>query len=283
MLPALDHRGKHNISEHLEDVSILAFGMYSASSASAASTQTFRTEEGWVVELDDEDAAYVVRKPKKGRIRPGMEGQAIRRSANQMNLENSINAARVPDPMKSPPAGICYRCGKSDHLLKNCPLPHTRKLDFAPNRAKPSNTSQTLVAGEEGEVSDIKQEVFGSIDTTSRAAAHPNVSADQMEVPFPEHKNSGQSQLPGNARINDWFDEYGQVFKIMVCESPKPVDIYAGSILNPNNADYPCPQHIGDCGGIAIVMGETWFAKRSEYGEIAQRGDFAPIEKASRF
>ena len=44
------------------------------------------------------------------------------------NMQKNVNEA------VSKGAGFCYRCGESDHLLRDCPMPFTEQLEYAPRK-----------------------------------------------------------------------------------------------------------------------------------------------------
>ena len=72
-----------------------------------------------------------------------METKSIRKSQADMNVENTMAMQRL-----KPGTLICYRCGKKDHLLGNCPLPYQPTLAFAPKKDHAVKT--TLLVEEEG-------------------------------------------------------------------------------------------------------------------------------------
>ena len=72
---------------------------------------------------------YLASKMKRstGQNRHGMEKLAIAKTGSKMNLGNNILLG-VENGI------VCYRCGASDHTLRNCPIPFHQKLAFAPTR-----------------------------------------------------------------------------------------------------------------------------------------------------
>ena len=74
-----------------------------------------------------------------------MEQMAVRRTQDAMNLKNPILA--FDSDGKGSSRGIrCYRCGKPDHNLRNCPSPYTPVLAYAPTRSKDGTLNKTLMA-----------------------------------------------------------------------------------------------------------------------------------------
>ena len=62
-----------------------------------------------------------------------------------MNLKNQILA--FDSDSKGSSKGIfCYRCGKPDRTLRNCPLPYTPALAYAPSRDKDGTVKKTMLA-----------------------------------------------------------------------------------------------------------------------------------------
>ena len=77
----------------------------------------------------DTSELYLVKRKKGGnttRNRPGMEQLAAKQAGSTMNLGSEV----------FPGKGIqCYRCGKTDHVLRDCPIPYTKTLAFAPQKS----------------------------------------------------------------------------------------------------------------------------------------------------
>ena len=133
ILTLIDCQGLPHSMTTLKSTSIKLFGNYQHLGSSAANKTDQRTfvqetdslSETWGEEDDD---VYFQKKGKRpSRNTPGMEQMAIKKTGPQMNMMNDVMLGK----------GIrCYRCGKDDHVLKDCPLPYTAVLAFAPRKGK---------------------------------------------------------------------------------------------------------------------------------------------------
>ena len=95
-----------------------------------------------------------------------METKSIRKSQPDMNMDNAMAVQRV-----KPGTLICYRCGKKDRLLKNCPLPYQPTLAFAP---KLNHAVKNTLVMEEG--SETQEET-------------PNDMVSSVPAEIPEQTN----------------------------------------------------------------------------------------------
>ena len=90
---------------------------------------------------------------------------AVRRTQDAMNLKNQI-LAFDSDGKGSSKGIFCYRCGKPDHTLRNCPLPYTPVLAYAPSRGKDGSIKKTMLAETLDESNNIEDRVDIPVEPT---------------------------------------------------------------------------------------------------------------------
>ena len=121
---------------NLKTVSIKLFGCYQhlgTASAGIGPGQKAFTQESEMCEeytYDQAEDTYILTKKRPVRNKPGMEQMAIKKTGTQMNH---------PDDVMMGKGLRLFRCGKGDRMLKDCPLPYTAALAFAPKKGKPSS------------------------------------------------------------------------------------------------------------------------------------------------
>ena len=134
---------------NLKKASVKLFGIYAEVTSKGPNVFQSETSGGnQAIDLGDQDQLLLVRRGgKPSRNRPGMEQQAIRSTQESMNMPNKIMTADTNfGKSGSKGEGKCFRCGKRDHILRNCPLPFTPVLAFAPTRPKAGPTSRTFTS-----------------------------------------------------------------------------------------------------------------------------------------
>ena len=138
--------------KNLKKASIKLFCMYNTSipvnqgkSSHVLHSEAMIDAPGTV--LNDDDQVFIIRrgKGKGGRNRPNLEQTAIRRTQDAMNLKNRILAMGEAQHSTQDKGIRCYRCGKTDRTLRNCPLPYTPVLAYAPTRNKESTVQKNFV------------------------------------------------------------------------------------------------------------------------------------------
>ena len=139
MLTFLECQPREHTWGNLKKATLELFSTYSSSTSSGKGSHSVlhsHDESGGGVVLHGEDQVFVIRKKGKGgRNRPNMEKMAVRRTPDAANLKNQI-LAFVPDSKGSSKGVRCFRCGKPDRTLRNCPFPYTPVLAYSPSRGK---------------------------------------------------------------------------------------------------------------------------------------------------
>ena len=118
-----------NITQ-LGKCTIRLFGPYRSiqSTAGKSSINTFSAEADELALVDENDMSelYLVKKKKTTtRNRPGMEKLAAKQAGSAMNMGSEVFLGKG---MRH------YRCGKTDHILRGCPVPYTKTLAFSPQK-----------------------------------------------------------------------------------------------------------------------------------------------------
>ena len=111
---------------------------------------------------------------------------------------------------------VWYRCGKSDRTLRNCPLPYTPVLAYAPSRGKDGMVQKTLVSA--------AQESDGCVDfiETDQSATTPEVTSAGMEndanAPLTAEVSENSRNVQESAWISQWIDQVQDVEEIAARE-----------------------------------------------------------------
>ena len=130
LIGLMDCRALPHSLRNLRVCSLQLFGVYT--SLKTKEGRTWFTGEnavgGWDNSEEEEgEEAFVVKKGKRNR--PGLEGQALRQTNAMVNLRNEVAIAEKK-------IGGCFRRGSSDRMLRECPVPLTPVIAFAPSRNK---------------------------------------------------------------------------------------------------------------------------------------------------
>ena len=131
ILTLLDSLRLSHEAKHLKTCSIRLLGTYKETSTSGkGDSDTFQsgsTAGEHFLNLDDDSDIFLVKKKRTSRNKPGMEQMAVRTSANRTNLPNSVYLGE---------GLVRFRCGKEDRVLKDCTVPFTPTLMYAPPKGK---------------------------------------------------------------------------------------------------------------------------------------------------
>ena len=177
-------------------------------------SRTFVTDSRVQENEHSQEELLLLRKAPNKKPRPGMETKSIRKSQSDMNLENAMVTQRI-----KPGTLICYRCGKKDHLLKNCPIPYQPTLSFAPK--KDSVVRTTLLMGEEEEEEGSVGQPIVELQTDIPTLVQEDTqgqSPDLLTMPnlLPEEEEP-LDDWNEDLRVASWISPTTQ--SILVCES----------------------------------------------------------------
>ena len=121
---------------------------------------------------------------------------AIEKTGTQMNHPNDVMLGK---------GSRCFCCGKDDRMSKDCPLPYTEALAFAPKKGKPSaqkNPKKVYFLGDE------EQEPTDEVEEQN---SHPVTSSiDNAEEQSNELLNGTETEH--TARLSNWFDNEEDAF-----------------------------------------------------------------------
>ena len=132
LLTFLECRGLDHSISNLKACSIRLFAQYqdiNTSGKEESLSFMAQNSDGFSSQPDEEaEQVFVLRRKGKGtsRNRPGNEVSAMRKATNESNIPN--------DSLFQAKGLICFRCGKTDHILRDCPLPYTEVLAYAPHK-----------------------------------------------------------------------------------------------------------------------------------------------------
>ena len=205
-------------------------------------------------------------RPKKKIRRPGMEVQSVRQSISMANIQNKLNAGVVPRALSrddsAKTVGFCYRFGKGDHLLRNCPMPYTKQLTFAPRRdsAKSAPTLSTNLTSDEGEISETAELAQGESEITEAVEAMLQAQSaltvtEPNDVAFTEAEEAWIEQWMGERTYT--FQHDTVIFGSELSQRPNR----SGKIPLPDsNDDKKPPRLISDSGASPTVVGKHWIS-----------------------
>ena len=174
-----------------------------------ASTFTDDYSEMSLVDETDTEEVYLARRKKPTtRNRPGMEQLAAKQASSTMNMGNEVFLGK----------GIfCYRCGKADHVLRDCPVPFTKTLAFAPQKGgkgagKAKSTKPTMIAESENALLGENSVALPLEDQHDEG--YP-VDSSTTDIPAIDSQNS-------EPWLATWFQEEYDTF----CSDRSPCGLY---------------------------------------------------------
>ena len=235
---------EHSIS-NLKLGSLRLYGQYTDISIDTKNDQeAFLTEEH-----DPISESYVLRRKGKGpsRNRPGNEVSAIRKATLDSNIPN--------DALVVGKGGLrCYRCGREDHVVRDCPLPFTKILAYAPQKGssgkKPSGVNIAETFSEEHTDQAPETDL---IDSTSH-----NIPPIEEQY-LAEQATESPEQWPEpeeEAWIGNWFQD--ETLTFMAAFDSDDVHTYSSSFTQPAQhaswEEFP----LIDSGAAKSVCGVKW-------------------------
>ena len=233
--------------------------------------------------LSDDDQIFAIRrgKGKGGRNRPNMEQMAIRRTQDAMNLKNQIFAMDSAGKGGASKGVICYRCGATDHTLRNCPLPYTPVLAYAPSRGKDGKLRSTMLADTLGDPINSEDKIDIPSELTPENVTdetNPMVVSQDVGVLAEDCCYD-----PESAWVSQWLDQVHDVEEIAVCEV---VDSQTSlSVLHTKTdlMSLSTPQLLIDSGASASVAGREWIKQWLLLAGITTFPVLQPSDKVFRF
>ena len=188
---------------NLRTVTIELFGVYKEMIGKIDSAHLVNENES---EFNETASSTLVARGKARPRKPSMEVNAIRNSMAAANIPNQTMHQSDVLPAAEAPSrvGRCWRCGKTDHLLKQCPMPFTKLLAFAPKRPFNKPGSGLLLTEEEA-IALVQNEEALAADSGSTSeipAVPPNAPCvnDVLEEP-PEVLMTDEDWM------NRWMEE----------------------------------------------------------------------------
>ena len=266
---------------NLKKASVKLFGIYTEVASKGSNVFQSETSGGNLsIDLGEQDQLLLVRRGgKPSRNRPGMEQQAIRRTQESMNMPNkTMTADSGTEKNAVKGEGKCFRCGKRDHILRNCPLPFTPVLAFAPNRSKASPPNRTFTTETSEELSTEKTMESGSHLTDSTSMVEENIEQGQW---ISEEPQGGEETW-----ISEWLDTVDDIQEIAVCDSySMELENYVDWTLHSQTTTTfsDLPYLLIDSGASSSVAGKSWLQKWLSFGGIDVFPALTPSSKVFRF
>ena len=162
----------------------------------------FRSESA--LSEDEWNQQAMIAAKKKLVRRPGMESDSVRNALALSNFQNRrAGGGKGVQSDRRPATGLCYRCGKTDHLLKDFPLPFQRQLTFAPpkgNGGKPGAARSTQMIEEENERIILQNDVTEVVDCAAEVSLTDHTD-DRVHYPPP---SSDEMAAVANTEIDDY-------------------------------------------------------------------------------
>ena len=209
-----------------------------------------------------------------------METNAVRNAVSLNNIPNRNLTGVAESNGKN--TGFCYRCGKSDHLLRDCPLPFTRILAYAPRKGQGKGNAMVATGSSPEALPDIISGAFNSsgkdLNSTSEQQAEISPLNPQCEESNTTAISDGEwmelwlkdtlmtsHEFINNNRCQVREEVNHQVFTV----SDEFVDLGASAFYLPNDCGIAKASHnrldvgdlIVDSGATATVAGLKWMRK----------------------
>ena len=158
----------------------------------------------------DETAMIAARAKTKPR-KPSMEVNSVRNAMAMANIPNARDSDSRKVPSNDGPnrqSVYCYRCGQSDHLLKDRPHPFTKQLMFAPARGKGKGKGK----GAHGiNTTECADEVY-SFDTGDNGEVIPPAIECNHVSPPDFHALSPYVSVGDDSWLNGWVEDQSYTF-----------------------------------------------------------------------
>ena len=120
IITRLDCQGAEHTVKNLRKISIELLGVYK---------DVLHRQEGGMVVSNATEEETLITGTKKPNKKPGMEERSVRASVSASNFPNALETSTAGKG-----AYRCFRCGATDHTLRQCPKPFTPLLMFAPKK-----------------------------------------------------------------------------------------------------------------------------------------------------
>ena len=176
-----------------------------------------------------------------------MEQLAIKKSGNSMNIENGIYFGKGTQ---------CYRCGKRDHVLRDCPAPYTKTLAFAPAKGGSSQPGKPTSSA------FIEEEVNVPLELDT-------LPQDQLLPANDQAAQEPESIQPGNDKeestwMSNWFhSEFDAYMAWSFIEGPAVVydASFQESSASKEDSKVIPNAPISDSGASKSVTGIVWLKR----------------------
>ena len=209
----------------------------------------------------------IVRKTKPGRRnKPGMEVSAIRNSQSKTNMENGALVASKTS--KSPSKIICYRCGKDDHTLKQCPLPFQPKLAFAP--ARNNTTKRTVLSNDQ---TDGCEDVIGD----EKGEGEHDREVETEAAPL-----FGQVHIATEEEERDWVASWLEKSDLVMAFDADYAEVFLSG-QNPIPISSTGAKFIVDSGASSTVCGKQWLVDTANQFNFSVPTEWMSSDKTFRF
>ena len=212
--------------------------------------------EGPTVQLDSEEQVFAPRRKGKGsqRNRPGNEESAIRKETSDSNIPN--------DSLFQSKGLKCFRCGKDDHVLRDCPLPYAKVLAYAPQKG--GETGTFMRDSESPELIDLNAQL------PVEDAFIGNLSNPILRVEDREENPKDQEIEEGeDTWIGQWFQHDSMTFMTSVETEiiPNPVSAFEASSAKSDNPGASLVTPLIDSGAARTVCGKSWLLRWMRQGK----------------
>ena len=312
IIPTLNCRGlAHSISP-LRTAAIDLFGVYKV--VLGKPENALRSEE-WGGDTGSTSSASIYSaNAKVKKRRPGMETNAIRNSLATAGLPNSsvMNSHDALTSENQTRIVICRRCGKDGHLLKQCHMPYTRQLAFAPKRSFGEMGNNTLLSEDEA-IDLMQQESSLNEVLTSDLITDECAALDVPENLVKDEPIANELYLADCQRIQHWAEEKtyiafdGNTTDYNVCSRVLPTNdvspsclsldsLFISERINPKSAFANSPHpHLDsnvlndlaplilDSGATSAVAGCAWVRRWVELSKVSPKPQLRPSSKTFKF
>ena len=276
LIGLMDCRALPHSLQNLRTCSLQFFGVYS--SLKTKEERTWMTGELGYDDDNNQEAdggidTLVLKKGKKNR--PGMEGQALKKTNDMVNLRNEVMVAEKK-------IGKCFRCGSADHMLRQCPVPFTPVLAFAPNA---TNSGKGQGRDNRGKGVGKNSRVLFQEDMS---ALNSEDSSSSNHMPVTEEDIVEDNQTHGAEEVDSetaylWDEEWmTEINTIMTCDVLS-TEIDQQINLKTVSHSLKLPELIIDCGAASTVVGLTWLKRWRKWGEQTEALMLAKSTKQFRF
>ena len=196
----------------------------------------------------------------KGRNRPGLEKSAVKITSQGVNFPNAGKPWGKTGKGGKP---VCYRCGSTEHLARDCHLPFKKVPAFGGASKSKGKTGKPIFLEQSVPFEDTPE--GGEMEASERGAENTLESESMINGPEPGQEEGLDQEAYEEAWLASWWN-HGTYLTYMV-ERQEPEKIFASDITQHESMTIKdacqCFHGIIDSGASWSIAGMPWIQRWS--------------------